>query len=40
MGESIIDYILVARDEALFIKSVSTGKDRHTDEYIADGLKN
>ena len=38
-GESIIDYILVARDEALFIKLVSTGKDRHTVEYIAAGLK-
>jgi Protein of unknown function (DUF 659)/hAT family C-terminal dimerisation region len=38
-GESIINYVLVARDEALFVKSVSTGKDRHTGEYIADGLK-
>jgi hypothetical protein len=38
-GDSIINYILVARDEALFVKSVSTGKDRHTGMYIADGLK-
>ena len=38
-GDSIINYVLVARDEALFVKSVSTGKDRHTGTYIADGLK-
>jgi Protein of unknown function (DUF 659) len=29
---------LIARTEAIFLKSVATGKDRHTGEYIADGL--
>ena len=38
-GESIINYVLIGRDEAFFVKSVSTGKDRHTGRYIADGLK-
>ena len=37
-GESIINYLLVARTEAIFLKSIATGKDRHTGEYIADGL--
>jgi hypothetical protein len=36
--ESIINYLLVARTEAVFLKSIATGKDRHTGEYIADGL--
>ncbi len=37
-GESIINYLLVARTEAIFLKSIATGKDHHTGEYIADGL--
>jgi hypothetical protein len=37
--DSIINYVLVAQDEAIFVKSVSTGKDRHTRIYIADDLK-
>jgi len=30
--------LLVARTEAIFLKSIATGKDRHTGEYITDGL--
>jgi Protein of unknown function (DUF 659) len=37
-GESIINYLLATRNETIFLKSVATGKDRHTGEYIADGL--
>ena len=37
-GESIINYLLVAWTEAIFLKSIATGKDRHTGEYIVDGL--
>jgi len=38
LGKSIINYLLIARLEAIFLKSVVTGKDRHTGQYIADGL--
>ena len=36
--ESIINYLLVAQTKAIFLKSIATGKDHHTEEYIADGL--
>jgi hypothetical protein len=39
-GESIINYLLVTQLEAIFLKSIATGKDRHTGQYIADGLNN
>ena len=29
-GESIINYLLIARSEAIFLKLIVTGKDRHT----------
>lgn len=35
--KAIINYVLVARDEVLFVKSVSTGKEPRTGEYITDG---
>jgi hypothetical protein len=38
-SESFINYLLVSRTEAIFLKSVATGKDRHTGLYIAEGLK-
>jgi len=38
-GESIINYLLVTEKDAIFLKSVATGKDHHTGEYIADGLE-
>ena len=37
--DSIINYVLIIQDEAIFVKLVSTGKDHHTGIYIADGLK-
>src|SRR5690242_21335453 len=37
-GESIINYIAVLRGSSIFLKSIATGKDRHTGEYLADGL--
>ena len=37
-GENIINYLLITRTEAIFLKSVATGKDRYTGEYIADSL--
>ena len=37
-GKSIINYLLIAWTEAIFLKSVATRKDRHTSKYIADGL--
>ena len=29
-GKSIINYLLIARLEAIFLKLIITGKDRHT----------
>ena len=37
-GESIINYLLVAWTEAIFLKSIATRKNCHTGKYIADGL--
>jgi len=37
-GESLINYLLVTPKDAIFLKSVATGKDHHTGRYIADGL--
>jgi hypothetical protein len=36
--EGIINYTLVSRTDAIFIKSVHTNINRHNGEYIADGL--
>src|SRR6266487_4506792 len=33
-----MNYLLVARTETIFLKSIATGKNRHTGEYIADEL--
>ena len=37
-GESIINYLLIAQTEAIFLKLVTTRKDCHTSKYIVDGL--
>jgi len=37
-GEAIINYLAVTRTESIFLKNVYTSKDRHTGEYIANGL--
>ena len=37
-GKSIINYLLITRTEAIFLKLVATGKGRYTSKYIADGL--
>jgi len=39
-GKSIINYLLIAWSEAIFLKLIITEKDRHTSQYIADGLNN
>ena len=36
--ESIINYLLVAQIEAIFLKSIATGENQHTGEYITDEL--
>ena len=36
--ESIINYLLVAWTETIFLKSIATRKDHHTGEYITDKL--
>jgi hypothetical protein len=38
-NESIINYTLVSRRDAIFIKSVHTHVNRHTGQYIAEGLQ-
>ena len=36
--KSIINYLLVAWTEVIFLKSIATGKNCHTGKYIADEL--
>lgn len=38
-NDAQVNYLAVARDSAIFLKTVATGKDRHTGEYISDGLQ-
>ncbi|KAF2177002.1 hypothetical protein K469DRAFT_721098 [Zopfia rhizophila CBS 207.26] len=37
-GKAIVNYVAVTRRYAIFLKLVATGQDRHTGEYIANGL--
>ena len=37
-GEALINYVAITRLHSIFLKSVPTGHDRHTGQYIADGL--
>jgi len=36
--ESIINYLLVAQTEAIFLKSIAIRKNCHTEKYITDEL--
>ena len=36
--ESIINYLLVAQIKAIFLKSIATEKNHHTEKYITDEL--
>ena len=38
-SESVINYIAVTRQEAIFLKAETTGSARHSSELIANGLK-
>jgi hypothetical protein len=35
---ALLQTTIISRTEAIFLKSVTTGKDRHTGEYIVDSL--
>ena len=36
--ESIINYLLIAQTETIFLKLITIGKNYYTGKYIADGL--